>query len=127
MCHAHHDHPWSEGGCTDVEHGRLLCPRHHARAHDPRYEMRIGSDNQVTFHRRRRPTPAPGSRAVPQGGMVTATRADQLGIAAQRDRVVHIGCGTAEVRFRRSTSRTAHSYDVNLWLTRWERSAALGA
>ncbi len=52
MCHAHHDHPWSEGGATDVENGRLLCPRHHARAHDPRYEMRIGSDNQVTFHRR---------------------------------------------------------------------------
>ena len=52
MCHAHHDTPWSEGGTTDVEHGRLLCPRHHARAHDPRYEMRIGSDNQVTFHRR---------------------------------------------------------------------------
>ena len=52
MCHAHHDTPWSEGGTTDVENGRLLCPRHHARAHDPRYEMRIGSDNQVTFHRR---------------------------------------------------------------------------
>ncbi len=52
MCHAHHDTPWSEGGTTDVEHGRLLCPRHHARAHDPGYEMRIGADNQVTFHRR---------------------------------------------------------------------------
>ncbi len=33
MCHAHHDIPWSRGGPTDVEHGRLLCPKHHARFH----------------------------------------------------------------------------------------------
>ncbi|WP_197025216.1 HNH endonuclease signature motif containing protein [Nocardioides sp. URHA0032] len=33
MCHVHHDIPWSRGGPTDVEHGRLLCPRHHARYH----------------------------------------------------------------------------------------------
>ena len=35
MCHAHHDQPWSQGGDTCVKNGRLLCPRHHARAHDP--------------------------------------------------------------------------------------------
>ncbi|MGY2701824.1 DUF222 domain-containing protein [Nocardioides sp. HB32] len=33
MCHAHHDIPWSRGGPTDVEHGRLLCPKHHTRFH----------------------------------------------------------------------------------------------
>jgi hypothetical protein len=32
-CHAHHDIAWSEGGGTDVAHGRLLCPKHHARYH----------------------------------------------------------------------------------------------
>ncbi len=38
MCHAHHDQPFSAGGDTSVKNGRLLCPRHHARAHDPTYE-----------------------------------------------------------------------------------------
>ena len=33
MCHVHHDLEWSRGGPTDVEHGRLLCPKHHARFH----------------------------------------------------------------------------------------------
>ncbi|MGY2703937.1 hypothetical protein ACVW2K_003521 [Nocardioides sp. HB32] len=33
MCHVHHDIPWSRGGPTDVEHGRLLCPKHHTRFH----------------------------------------------------------------------------------------------
>ncbi|MGY2703009.1 hypothetical protein ACVW2K_002593 [Nocardioides sp. HB32] len=33
MCHVHHDIPWSRGGPTDLEHGRLLCPRHHTRFH----------------------------------------------------------------------------------------------
>ncbi len=37
MCHAHHDQPFSTGGDTSVKNGRLLCPRHHARAHDPAY------------------------------------------------------------------------------------------
>ena len=53
MCHAHHNTPWSKGGKTDVDDGRLLCPRHHARIHDPAYEAKVGADNQVTFHRRR--------------------------------------------------------------------------
>ena len=38
MCHAHHDQPFSTGGDTTVKNGRLLCPRHHARAHDPAYD-----------------------------------------------------------------------------------------
>ncbi|WP_197025402.1 HNH endonuclease signature motif containing protein [Nocardioides sp. URHA0032] len=33
MCHVHHDIPWSRGGPTDVEHGRVLCPKHHTRFH----------------------------------------------------------------------------------------------
>jgi hypothetical protein len=33
MCHTHHDLRFADGGPTDLEHGRLLCPRHHARFH----------------------------------------------------------------------------------------------
>ena len=39
MCHGHHDLLWSRGGPTDLKHGRLLCPKHHATAHHPAYEM----------------------------------------------------------------------------------------
>lgn len=52
LCHAHHDKEFSKGGRTDLKDGRLLCPHHHARAHDPAYEMTIHADNKVTFHRR---------------------------------------------------------------------------
>ena len=52
MCHAHHDDPWSCHGHTDLDRGRLLCPFHHRRIHDPEYESDVGADNQVTFHRR---------------------------------------------------------------------------
>ncbi len=52
MCHAHHDDPWSCHGHTDLDRGRLLCPYHHRRIHDPEYEADVGADNQVTFHRR---------------------------------------------------------------------------
>jgi hypothetical protein len=51
-CHAHHDDPWSRGGATDLANGRLLCPRHHRLAHDPRYATTVHPDNKVTFHRR---------------------------------------------------------------------------
>ena len=52
MCHAHHDQPWSHGGDTDLKNGRLLCPRHHARAHDPTYTMTKLPGGKVRFHRR---------------------------------------------------------------------------
>ncbi|NHC24106.1 DUF222 domain-containing protein [Nocardioides sp. IC4_145] len=52
LCHAHHDDSWLSGGRTDMRKGRLLCPRHHARIHDPRYETTLHPDNQVTFHMR---------------------------------------------------------------------------
>lgn len=51
-CHAHHDDPWSRAGRTDLLNGRLLCPRHHRLAHDPRYAMTVHADNKVTFARR---------------------------------------------------------------------------
>ncbi len=52
MCHAHHWTRWTDGGTTDLDHGGLLCPRHHARAHDPTYEMQKHAQGKVTFHRR---------------------------------------------------------------------------
>lgn len=51
-CHAHHTDPWSRRGLTDLDNGRLLCPRHHRLAHDARYDMRVRADNSVTFARR---------------------------------------------------------------------------
>ena len=52
MCHAHHDQPFSTGGDTSVKNGRLLCPRHHARAHDPTYTTTRLPDGKLRFHRR---------------------------------------------------------------------------
>ncbi|WP_229707174.1 HNH endonuclease signature motif containing protein [Nocardioides deserti] len=52
LCHAHHDDSWFSGGETNFDEARLLCPRHHARIHDPRFETTIHPDNQVTFHMR---------------------------------------------------------------------------
>jgi hypothetical protein len=52
-CHAHHDGTtWAHGGGTSVEHGRLLCPFHHRRAHDPHYDMETLPTGQIRFHRR---------------------------------------------------------------------------
>ena len=52
LCHAHHDNPWSEGGHTNVKTGRLICPHHHRRLHDPRYQTKHLPDGKVSFHRR---------------------------------------------------------------------------
>ena len=52
LCHAHHDIAWSEGGPTSVESGRLLCPHHHRRIHDPRFAVTRLPNGQVRFHRR---------------------------------------------------------------------------
>ncbi len=52
LCHAHHDTSWSEGGHTNVDTGRLLCPRHHRRIHDPRFQATHRPNGTVTFHRR---------------------------------------------------------------------------
>jgi hypothetical protein len=52
MCHVHHDTPFSKGGPTSVDDARLLCPRHHARAHDPAYATTKLPGGKVAFHRR---------------------------------------------------------------------------
>ncbi|MDN4160554.1 HNH endonuclease signature motif containing protein [Nocardioides abyssi] len=52
LCHAHHDDSWLHGGRTDLANGRLLCPRHHARIHDPRFETTHHPDGGVSFHMR---------------------------------------------------------------------------
>ena len=52
-CEAHHlTLPWAKGGSTDLKDGTLLCPFHHHRAHDPRYETRVDPGGDLTFHRR---------------------------------------------------------------------------
>ncbi|WP_246210063.1 HNH endonuclease signature motif containing protein [Nocardioides piscis] len=51
-CHAHHDHPWSEGGPTNTTTGRLLCHRHHRLIHDPHYDTTHLPGGKVAFHRR---------------------------------------------------------------------------
>ena len=43
--------PWSRGGGTDND-GLLLCPRHHAHAHDSRYTMTRRPTGKIAFHRR---------------------------------------------------------------------------
>ncbi len=52
LCHAHHNTPWSHGGHTSVDTGRVLCPHHHRRIHDPHYETRQLPGGKVSFHRR---------------------------------------------------------------------------
>ncbi|MDQ6935186.1 MAG: HNH endonuclease [Actinomycetota bacterium] len=52
LCHAHHDHPWSAGGGTSVDNGRLLCPKHHALAHDPGYASTALGTGKLRFTRR---------------------------------------------------------------------------
>ena len=51
MCHIHHDQPWSKGGKTTIADGRLLCPRHHTYAHNPKYEMKNIPNGRVVFSR----------------------------------------------------------------------------
>jgi hypothetical protein len=52
MTIAHHDHPWSKGGSTNTETGRLLCPHHHRCVHDPTYRTEHLPNGKITFHRR---------------------------------------------------------------------------
>ena len=52
LCHAHHDRPRSSGGTTDLANARNLCPRHHARIHDPTYDTTHLPNGDVAFHRR---------------------------------------------------------------------------
>ncbi|MDF9717038.1 DUF222 domain-containing protein [Nocardioides sp. ChNu-153] len=51
-CEAHHDDPWSRGGATSVDRGRLLCGRHHRVAHDPIYLTETLGTGKLRFTRR---------------------------------------------------------------------------
>lgn len=52
-CEAHHLHPWSHGGRTDIRDGILYCSHHHHRAHDAGYETERLASGDTRFHRRR--------------------------------------------------------------------------
>ncbi|ABL80977.1 HNH endonuclease signature motif containing protein [Nocardioides sp. JS614] len=52
LCHIHHNNPWAAGGPTSVKDGRLLCPKHHTRAHDPHYTTTTLPGGKVAFTRR---------------------------------------------------------------------------
>ncbi|WP_460853142.1 HNH endonuclease signature motif containing protein [Nocardioides montaniterrae] len=51
-CEAHHSHPWSAGGKTDLADGVLLCSHHHQVAHDPHMTHELTSTGAWRFHRR---------------------------------------------------------------------------
>ena len=51
-CEAHHPHPWSDGGHTNLDHGKLLCPFHHHRAHDPGWITHHHPNGSTSFTRR---------------------------------------------------------------------------
>ncbi|GAB2976853.1 HNH endonuclease signature motif containing protein [Nocardioides montaniterrae] len=51
-CEAHHSHPWSQGGKTDLAGGVLLCSHHHHAAHDPRMTHEVMPTGAWRFHRR---------------------------------------------------------------------------
>lgn len=50
FCEAHHLHPWSTGGRTDLADGVLLCSFHHHRIHDDRYHHERAPDGSFRFH-----------------------------------------------------------------------------
>ena len=52
LCHAHHDIAWGRNGDTNVADGRLLCPRHHSLAHNPRYSSTRLGTGKLRFTRR---------------------------------------------------------------------------
>ncbi len=52
-CEAHHWHPWTSGGNTDLADGVLLCSHHHHRAHDPTHQAERLPNGDGRFHRPR--------------------------------------------------------------------------
>jgi hypothetical protein len=49
--HMHHPTRWADGGGTNSD-GIPLCPGHHGRAHDHRYQMARLLTGKYAFHRR---------------------------------------------------------------------------
>ncbi|HET6938997.1 MAG TPA: DUF222 domain-containing protein, partial [Nocardioides sp.] len=50
-CHLHHPIRWVDGGRTDRD-GIMLCPAHHSRAHDSRYDFKRLPTGTYRFTRR---------------------------------------------------------------------------
>ena len=51
MTHLHHPTRWADGGQTNRD-AIMICPCHHARAHDQRYDMTKLPTGKYGFHRR---------------------------------------------------------------------------
>ncbi len=51
LCHLHHPVRWADGGGTNRD-GMMICPRHHARAHDPAFTMAHLPGGKIAFTRR---------------------------------------------------------------------------
>jgi hypothetical protein len=51
LCHLHHPIRWVDGGHTNRD-GIMICPPHHTRAHDSRYDLHKLPTGTYTFHRR---------------------------------------------------------------------------
>ena len=52
FCEAHHEVAWAQGGKTDLDDGKLLCPFHHHRAHHPGWITHHHPNGTTTFTRR---------------------------------------------------------------------------
>ena len=52
MTHLHHNTRWADGGNTNIDDLIMICPWHHARAHDQRYDLTRLPTGKYTFHRR---------------------------------------------------------------------------
>ena len=48
----HHNKRWADGGQTNRDDLITICPWHHSRAHDHRYDMTRLPTGKYTFHRR---------------------------------------------------------------------------
>lgn len=61
----HHQHPWAQGGPTDLDNGFLVCPRHHTLLHSG-YQASGNPNGPLTF---RRPDRTPIGTTTPTGGV----------------------------------------------------------
>ena len=52
MTHLHHEERWADGGETNLDEMIMICPPHHSRAHDQRYNMTKLPTGKYSFHRR---------------------------------------------------------------------------
>ena len=50
--HLHHKERWADGGKTNIDDSIMICPWHHARAHDQRYNLTELPTGKYSFHRR---------------------------------------------------------------------------